>query len=68
VPGGSAQAPSPGSGKARSVRVAFDQAVGETRVGRCRVLLEMAETLWHDGGEYENFDNAYRAAGTLLRN
>ena len=31
-------------------------------------LLETAETLWNDGGEYENFDNAYRAAGTLLRN
>jgi hypothetical protein len=31
-------------------------------------LLDTAEALWRDGGEYEQFDVAYRAAGTLLRN
>jgi len=32
------------------------------------VQFETAEALWRDGGEYEHFDVAYRAAGTLLRN
>jgi hypothetical protein len=32
------------------------------------VQFETAEALWRDGGEYQQFDVAYRAAGTLLRN